>query len=351
MKKKITITEIAKLAEVSPATVSLVLNGKPGVGPEAREKVLKIARANNYKGVTSSRLDRKHKTILFVNVVKHGQILNKNHKEFIADYIDGALNEAERNGYSLEVTAFDSFEPDSLIDHINSSFARGAVILATELKEEDIEHFLKAHIPVVFIDILYPYMPYDFVDMNNDSSVFNLMSHMHRMGHTEAGIVTGTYVTSNFEHRMHSFEKSMQILGMNFTKEHTYSVDSTYEKSYQDMCEILDKKPKLPSALFCVNDIIALGCMKALREHGYKIPDDISVIGFDNLTMSSMAEPPLTTVKVSKKRISMTAVKILLQRIKEGSKMPYEKVMIGGEVVERESVKQLNSGNEWGNHE
>lgn len=94
-----------------------------------------------------------------------------------------------------------------------------------------------------------------------------------------------------------------------------------------------------------MNDIIALGCVRALKESGYKVPDDVSVVGFDDLPMSSMSEPTLTTVKVSKQRISMNAVKLLTQRIEEGgSNMPYEKVLIGGEVVERESVKDISGG-------
>lgn len=342
MKKNITITEIGKLADVSPSTVSLVLNGKPGVGPEARERVLRIAREHGYKGVTAAGLNKRHKTILFVNIVKHGHILNKNHQSFVADYINGAQMEAGHRGYSLEVTAFDRFEPAEIIEQVNNSFARGAVILGTELDESDIEHFLKIHIPLVFIDIYCPYMPYDFVDMNNDSSVYNMMSYLTRMGHESIGIVTGTYETINFNHRMRSFAKALELFGHKFKKEFVFSVDSTYEEAYEGMKKILAKKPVLPSALFCVNDIIALGCMRALKEAGYSIPEDISVAGFDNLPMSAMAEPPLTSIDVSKASISKKAVKMLVQRIKEGNSMPYEKTVIGGEVVERGSVKDVS---------
>lgn len=346
MKKNITITEIAKIAGVSPSTVSLVLNGKPGVGPEARERVLKIARENSYKGITSEGINNKHKTLLFVNIIKHGHILNKNHKAFIADYIDGAQQEAGNAGYSLEVTAFDSFSPDGIVEHINNSFARGAVILGTELDEADLEHFLRAHIPVVFIDLLCTHMPYDFVDMNNDSSVYNILLHLANMGHKDIGLVTGKYKTSNFLLREKSFEKTLGLLGLKFSRKRVFTVDSTYEQAYADMSKILSKKPEMPSALFCVNDIVALGALKALRENGYSVPGDISLAGFDNLAMSSMADPPLTTVNVSKKVISKTAVGLLLRRIEKGSSMPYSKTVIGGEVVERESVKNLNPSGE-----
>ncbi|HAL86792.1 MAG TPA: hypothetical protein DCM31_07965 [Deferribacteraceae bacterium] len=109
---------------------------------------------------------------------------------------------------------------------------------------------------------------------------------------------------------------------------------------------ILSQGTEVPSAIFCVNDIIAMGCIRALKEEGYAVPDDVSVVGFDNLPAASMTEPPLTTVSVSKKKISAKAVGLLMQRIKEGSRMPYEKIMIGGEVIERKSVKYLAGAEE-----
>ncbi|WP_277656113.1 LacI family DNA-binding transcriptional regulator [Seleniivibrio woodruffii] len=346
MKKTITITEIAKLADVSVSTVSLVLNGKTGVGPAVRERVQRIAREHNYKGTTFGGMNKKHKTILFVNIVKHGHILNINHQSFVADYINAAQMEAAKKSYSLEVAVFNSFNPDEITEYVNNSFASGAVILGTELDEPDVEHFLKIHIPLVFIDILCPFMPYDFVDMNNASSVFNMMSYLTRMGHSSIGIVTGSIESINFRQRMDSFEGAMKHFGHKFRKDFVFRVDSTYEKAYEDMLEILKKQKELPTALFCANDIIALGCMRALRESGYSIPEDISVAGYDNLPMSAMTEPALTTVDVSKKSISTKAVRLLVQRIKEGSGMPYEKTVIGGEVVERRSVKNLSGEEE-----
>ncbi len=346
MKKNITITEIAKMAEVSVSTVSLVLNGKTGVGPAARERVLRIAREHGYKGTTDSGLNRRHKTILFVNIVKHGHILNSNHQAFVADYINGAQMEASKKGFSLEVAVFDRFDPAEITGYVNNSFASGAVVLATELDEADVEHFLKIHIPLVFIDILCPFMPYDFVDMNNASSVYNMMSYLTRMGHSEVGVVAGRIGTINFQQRLDAFENSMKHFGHKFRKEFVFTVESTYEGAYEDMRTLIKKHKEMPSALFCVNDIIALGCMRALKEAGYSIPNDISVAGYDNLPMSAMAEPPLTTVDVSKRSISTKAVRILVQRIKEGSGMPYEKTVIGGEVVERGSVRNLSGEEE-----
>lgn len=189
--------------------------------------------------------------------MKHGHILNENHKAFIADYIDGGAQlGAGQNDYSLEVRAFESFDIDEINEHLSNSLISGAVILGTELDEEDVAQFLKIHIPIVFIDILFPHMPYDFVDMNNDSSVYNIVSHLSQMGgHEDVGIVTGLYETSNFTHRRISFEKSLKLFGLNGRGgEHYFTVDSTYEGgAYKGMLDVLADRPKLPpTALFFV---------------------------------------------------------------------------------------------------
>lgn len=337
----ITITDIAQMAKVSPATVSLVLNGKPGVGSETRDRVLKIATDCNYKGLLKENSTLKRNTILFLQIVKHGCILNENHKSFIADYIEGAEQEARKSGYSLEVSTYNEFDPDIIMEMIAKSTVRGVIILGTELEEEDLQTFFKSMQPVVFIDIFKSHLPFDFIDMNNDSSVYNVISHLKSLGHEHIGLVKCKVETGNFLLRKESFFKALAVLNLSIDENYIFTVDASFEKSTEDMKELLSKSSSLPTALFCVNDIIAHGCMRALQAVGYKVPEDISVIGFDDLPMSTMMDPPLTTVKVSKSRIGRSAMRVVLQRIEEGNAMPYEKIMIGGELVERSSVKTL----------
>ncbi len=97
----------------------------------------------------------------------------------------------------------------------------------------------------------------------------------------------------------------------------------------------------MPTALICANDIMAYGCIKALREKGFRIPDDISIIGFDDLPMSSHMEPPLTTIQVSKKDIGKMAVKLLVERINRSSVAPSINLTIEGKLICRGSVRKL----------
>ncbi|NCD33738.1 MAG: LacI family transcriptional regulator [Spartobacteria bacterium] len=339
----ITVADIAKQANVSPATVSLVLNGKPGVGSATRDRVIKIAMDHDYKGLAKGSGLKKRNAIMLALITKHGHILNETHKAFIADYITGADMQARQQGYTLEICTFTSFDPNAVLELVNSSSVGAVIVLGTELDAGDVEFFLKSTVPSVFMDIIYTHLPFDFVDMNNDSSVYNAISHLYENGHTEIGIINGLFETSNFFQRYHAYRKALNLFNLSYNSDFTFCVDSTYENTYTTMLERLKEKPKLPTAFFCVNDVIALGCMRALKESGYAIPDDISVVGFDNIAMSAMSEPPLTTIDVSKIHIGRNTVKLALQRIDEGDGMPYEKIMIGGELIERNSVRNLNT--------
>jgi DNA-binding LacI/PurR family transcriptional regulator len=339
----VTINKIAELAGVSKATVSLVLNMKPGVGTDTRERVLEIAERLNYKlrkgpVVTEAQL----KTIRFLRIAKHGHIINPDHKVFISDYIDGLEKESRNQGFNLEISSFDHFSQDEIFFSINPDKISGIIVLATELDETDLDLFRTVQIPVVFIDSYHDYLNYDFVDMDNKTSVFKIVQYFVNLGHKRLGYVKGSIETRNFRLREQSFIESLERFGLTLREEDCFSIDSTYEKGYSDMSILLQKRKEMPTALFCLNDIIAYGCAKALSEKGYVIPDNISVIGFDDLPSNEYMTPPLTSIKVSKHDIGIRAIQLMALRLANPER-PTEKTVIGGELVVRKSVLTLNN--------
>lgn len=335
-----TIRDVAKKANVSPATVSLVLNRKPGVGKETREKVLAVVKTLGYKPGSYPSKGNASGTVRFLRIAKHGHIINRNHNVFISDYIEGMEREAQRNRYTLEVSNYSTFQPNEILDSLRQSNLEGVIILGTELDSQDIELFKIVDIPVVFIDTYHAYCPFDFVDMNNESSVYSIISHFAENGHTDIGLVKASFETRNFRLREKSFHDALSYFSLPSADGKVFTINSTYDKGYEDMSRYLQHKPHLPTALFCVCDIIAYSCMKALKEHGYNVPDDVSMAGFDNLPSSELTSPPLTSVNVSKKRIGRRAMQLLVRRLNrvEGEILPYEKVLIGSELIIRESV-------------
>jgi LacI family transcriptional regulator len=337
-----TIKDIAERAEVSLATVSLVLNHKPGVGDATRRRVMQLAQEMEYVGPPRGSTDPSAAgTVRFLKIARHGHAVNRDHNVFISDYIDGIIQAAKELQYKTEVTAFRTTPMDEIVATVESQKdLTGAIVLGTELTREDIVLFQKSSVPLVFIDTFLDYVSFDFVDMNNIDSVFRVVEHFLHYGHQEIGIVRSSARTRNFSLRDRAFREAMVALGRSVDTRHVFDVDSTFDGAYRDMTSCLRSGAILPTALFCTNDIIAFGVLKALREAGIRVPDEVSIVGFDDLPTAALMDPPLTSIAVSKREIGSTAMRRLDARIRD-SKMPPAKIVVGGTLVERASVARV----------
>jgi LacI family transcriptional regulator len=338
----IRIVDIAKVAKVSPATVSLALNNKPGVSDEVRATIVALARELGYKIPGEDRPSRPEgSTIRLLKIVKHGHIVNERHNAFIADYLEGLETQAKSSGYTLEVGFFNKVPVGEIIAANRDLPVKGFVVLGTELDESDMTALEELALPLVFIDTFSPFSLHDCVDMNNTDEVFRIVRYFRDCGHRDIGLVKSTFETRNFKMRETGFYEALDYFSLPLDRGAVFSVDSEFEQSQVDMTRILGEGRKLPDALFCVNDIIAYGCMKAAREAGYGIPDDVSIVGFDDLPSSAMSDPPLTTIRVSKHQIGRRAMGLLIGRIEGNIEDKPEKVLVGGELVVRQSVRNL----------
>lgn len=331
-----TIKQIGELAGVSSATVSLVLNKKKGVGQETRDRVFQAAESLGYRqrrqvGAGEAR------TVRFLRIAKHGHIINPSHRVFIADYLDGIEGEARQLGCAIEVATYEHFEPSVILEDLGRGGIEGAIVLGTELDEEDFLALRGSPLPLVFIDTFHRSFDFDFVDMDNYSSVFSVIEYLHGMGHRRIGLVKGSIETRNFAERERGFLEGLERFGLPFDRRDLFAIDSTYEQGRIDMARLLQGLADLPEALFCVNDLVAYGCISALGEAGFRVPDDVSVVGFDDLPSNAFMNPPLTSIKVSKHRIGQCAMNLLALRLDEPGR-PSEKTTVGGELVVRASV-------------
>jgi DNA-binding LacI/PurR family transcriptional regulator len=338
---QIKMKDIAKKAKVSASAVSLVLNNKPGVGEETRRKILKIASEMQGDSLLEKRKQHTLGSLRFLKIIKHGHCLNSDLDVFIASYIDGIELEARRDGYAVEVKSIANVSISNSLRVMEMSSIQGIIVLGTELIEEDLRHFDFFKIPIVFVDTSFDYPKFDFVTMNSIGAVRSAVQYLYQKGHREIGCLRSNVLTRNFQLRSLGFEIALKELGLPLQEEYLFPVDSTFDGAYSQTVAILSAHPRMPSALICANDIMAYGCIKALKEKGFRIPDDISVIGFDDLPMSSHMEPPLTTIQVSKKDIGKMAVKLLVERINRSSVAPSINLLIEGNLICRDSVRKL----------
>jgi DNA-binding LacI/PurR family transcriptional regulator len=327
---------------VSTATVSLVLNNKPGVSEATRQKILQITQSLiNSTPNQFSPNDSSAKTIRFLKVINHGHVLNRDHNVFIASYLDGLEAEARTKGYTLEVTTLETIESATINAALSHPNFQGLIILGTELTEKDLNAFEAFSIPMVFIDTEYEHLPFNFVDMNNLEAVHQIIKYFIDHGHTKIGLIKTGVETGNFRLREHGFYNALQYYKIPLNHSYIFQIDSTFDGAYQNMLQLLKKSPSLPTALFSLNDIMAYGCIKAFKEFDLRVPEDISIIGFDDLPLSALMDPQLTTIKISKKQIGKMAMKLLFEKIESNAAVS-SKIIIGSELVVRNSVKSLN---------
>jgi LacI family transcriptional regulator len=278
------IKDIAREAGVSMATVSLVFNRKPGVGKETRERVLRVAKDLDYRRALPRVGDKpKGRTVRFLKISRHGHTVNRDHDSFIADYIAGLDQQARLSKWTVEVNMFASVRAEETVRFLSTVSADGAIVLGTELAVDEVSEFMKAPIPVVILDTYYGHLPLDFVDMSNEAAAFTAISHLVEHGHREIGFIKGNSEVANFRLREQGYVNAMKQFGLKVNAADILPVDSTFDGAYRDMAKHLADGGKLPPALFISNDIMAYGAMKAMKEAGIRVPEDMSVVGFNDI--------------------------------------------------------------------
>ncbi|MDR2304177.1 MAG: LacI family DNA-binding transcriptional regulator [Treponema sp.] len=341
------ITDIAKAADVSPSAVSLALNNKSGVSGEVRQRIMDIARDLGYRSVSSGSRQAGNITIKLLKIAKHGHIVNERHNAFITEYLEGIERRTKRHNYKLEVSFFNKTPVEEIVDmelrSQDQGKAGGLIVLGTELSAHELNFFTVLSRPMVFIDTYCPLAVFDCIDMDNTDGVFRSIQYLYQMGHRSIGLIKSSYGTQNFRMREEGFREAMDYFSLPVQEKFIISIDPAYEQAAADMDRFLDENRgvHLPSAFFCMNDIIAYGCMRALREKGFQIPDDVSITGFDDLPSSSITEPPLTSIRVSTQQIGERALERLSGRINGTITGQPERILVSGKLMIRSSVKQL----------
>ena len=333
------IKEIAEKAGVSKTTVSLALNGHKGVSHETRIEIIKIAQEMNYR-VPGERsyTQPQHGVIVLAKLSKHGLILNEDQNTFIVNYIEGINQVVKEYGYSFEIITqtIDTLTP--FISEMQNKQPKGIIILGTELSSLDIQCLEDLSFPYVIIDTYFEHLEADFINMGNIGSVHNIISYLVKKRHTDIMMVTSTVSSGNISLRERGFSLAMHEYGFAPSEKSFITVKPGFNGAHSGMLAYLQSGGHLPQALFCFNDIAAFGVIKALKESGYKVPRDVSVIGFDDLPMSSMMEPRLTTIKIPNQHIGALAARTIVEKIIAETNRDPVGILVHGKLVIRESV-------------
>lgn len=331
---KVSIRQISEITGFSPATISNALNHKKGVNKETANEVLRVAVEMGYI------VEEKITKIKLAIFKKNGSIIEET--PFFALLIDGFEKECGMNGYEMVICNLDSRDKDyeEQVKWLINDTISAVVLLGTELMEEDIEIFKSAKCPFLLFDYWDSSMEFNAVFINNADSARLATEYLCDKGHREIGYLRGKYRIKSFRARNVGYAVALNKKGLKVNTAYTVMLGTSMNGAYTDMKEYLIKKPKLPTAFFADNDMIALGAMKALTECGYRIPEDISIIGFDDLPYSEISSPRLTTLRVPKQEMGQIAARNIIEIMRRPTSVKL-KVQVCTSFIERDSVREI----------
>ncbi|MBD5559616.1 MAG: LacI family transcriptional regulator [Clostridia bacterium] len=333
---KTSIRDISKATGFSPATVSNALNHKKSVSRQTAEIIMRKAKELGYFKDSSI---TKIKLVIYRET---GSIIDNT--PFFPALISHFERETRENGFETILFNLDRRSPDyeEELDILLNEEDCGLVLLATEMRPKDIDRFREAATPLVILDNWTHDMQFNSVAINNIDSAYVAGDYLIDQGHEQIGYIKSSFRIHNFQARHQGLERALLRRGLSLRKNHIITVAPNIEGAYEDTLRYLGKHGgDLPTAFFADNDLMALGAMRAFQDHGLRIPDDISLIGFDDLPFSALSSPPLTTVFVPNGELGGLVVRNIVRVIKTGTDIT-SKVEVSTEFVVRGTVRCLS---------
>ena len=332
---KVSIKKISEVTGFSPATVSNALNYKKGVNTDTAAKILKTAHDLGY--FEENRITK----VKFVMFKRKGVVVEDT--PFFPSMISGVEQECRACGMEMALCNLDKRDPDyqEQVNWLMRDKASAVILLGTEMMDEDSELIRGLTCPLVVIDYWKEDMSFDAVLINNADSARMATEYLVSNGHKEIGYLQGRMRIKPFRSRSVGYQTALQKAMLPLRKEFVVTLSPTMDGAYEDMKRYLSGNPGLPTAFFADNDIIALGAIKAMSERGIRIPDDVSIVGFDDLTFSSISNPPLTTLRVPKQEMGRIAVRRLRDMLQDNDGLKL-KTQVCTQFIERASVKRIN---------
>lgn len=330
----ITIKEIAKMAKVSHTTVSRALNNSPYINQETKDRILDIAKRLNYVpnfNAKSLVLQKSHNIGLFFSTISNGTSSSFFHETVIG------VNNVLKNKYNLLVQGIDDYSDYSSLD--NSRF--DGIIIMSQMDSDNafIYKVMEKSIPMVILNR----------ESNIDSAVnilaaekegtYTAVKYLVEKGHKDIAILEGKAGFISSVNRKDGYLQALIESKIEIKKEYMVGGNYDIESGYLGMRKLLNL-PEVPTAVFCSNDNMAVGAVKAVHESGLKVPEDISIIGFDNSEFCKYVTPALTTVKKPIREMSTEGAGRLMDML-DGNEVKGERIYISTELVVRESVASL----------
>lgn len=332
-----TLRDVAREADVSVSTVSRVFNEPDKVRDDTRQRV---QQAVDELGYRPSRVARR---LRLENGLAHmlGLVIPDIQNPFFADLARGVEDIAQANGYTVIVNNSDedSAKQRLCLETLRTESVDGVIVPPVREQDEDIDTLARSGVPVVCVDRRMRMIAYDTIVSDNVRGAYEAVTHLIENGHRRIGFIGGIPTISTTVERREGYEKALADNGIDVDRMLIREGDSRQE-SGRSLAESLLDMDEIPTALFSGNNLMTLGALEAIHLRGLRIPQDISIVAYDDVPWALALNPPLTAVDQPGYEMGRRAAEMLLQRIHEPKRSP-TLVTLQPKLIVRKSVARL----------
>lgn len=336
----LTISDIAKLANVSKSAVSLAINNKPGVSEKTRKKIIDIIEKYNFKPnqLAQSLVANKTNSI--------GLIITEIDNPFFSKVTKGVYDTCSNLGYTVIIgsSELDPMKEQEIISAFKRKRIDGLIISPLRGQGVDyryISNLLVDEIPFVMLRNVVNYS-INLVDIDNINAAYKAVNYLIKLGHKKIAFFSGPVHSGHNTERLEGYKKALNNNGIVLNKHFIIKAGSYLENGYAAGKELFNKcSNDLPTAIFCYNDLVAIGLMRYLDENEIKVPEQISIMGFDNIDFSGFIKTPLTTINMPAYNIGQKATELLISKISAPNEKTNIVEFLDAELIERQSCRKV----------
>jgi DNA-binding LacI/PurR family transcriptional regulator len=333
----VTIIDVAKKAGVSPSTVSRVISGHSRISPATTKKVKEIMLEMGYHpNVMAKSLVSKTTQTIGIILPRPAEELFLN--LFFSEVIRGIVTQSTRSEYDLMITTgtTEREEVEAVTRLVMGRRVDGVILLYSRKADPVISFLEEQNFPFVLIGRSEDYPNILSINNNNVQASYDATMHLVAQGHTRIGFVSGPPNLIVSQDRLEGYKQALRDSELEAHSEWIVEGEFLQESGYRAMSFFMGL-PERPTALVTIDDVVAFGVMRGLTELGYQVPRDLSLVGFNNISISELATPPLSTVDIGIYQLGYTASQTLIRAIK-GEAIHQNKIIIPHRLIIREST-------------
>ncbi len=336
----LTLEEVARLAGVSRSTVSRVINDHPNVREQVRERIWEVIRETGYQPHAAARSLVTRRTRIVAVIIPEA-VTTLFTDPFFPHLLCGVTQTCNSQRYHLMLSLFnDPAGPEEMYRRVvRSGHLDGVVVASTRVDDPLIPQLLRDRVPFVLVG-RYPDERVRYVDIDNVAAARMAVEHLIRLGHRRIATITGPLNMTSGEDRLEGYRQALEAHRVTVDEALIVGGDFTEASGTVAARRLLSLSV---TAIFAASDIMAVGALKVLREAGLRVPQDIALVGFDDVPLAAALQPPLTTVRQPIEQLGAMAADLLLDLLENppDGRAPVHKIILPAQLVVRESCGAL----------